>query len=85
MNASGHELPFAVARNQVSNATVKRHSRPKVGNSAIGTPTKREGCWSALCQERKTATNSGIDSYGRALQVLNPEHMRLMGVAEQDC
>jgi hypothetical protein len=33
----------------------------------------------------QTATNSGIDSYGRALQVLNPEHMLLMGVAEQNC
>jgi hypothetical protein len=39
MSELGHELPFTVARNQVSNAMMNRHSRPKVSNAAMIGPT----------------------------------------------
>jgi hypothetical protein len=39
----GHELPFPVARNQVCNAAMNRHSALSVGNVAVCVPSNGPG------------------------------------------
>jgi len=39
----GHELPFAVTRNQVCNAAMNRHSALSVGNAAVSVPSNAPG------------------------------------------
>jgi hypothetical protein len=41
--ALGHELPFAVTRNQVCNAAMNRHSALSVGNAAVSVPSNAPG------------------------------------------
>jgi hypothetical protein len=43
MSDLGHELPFAVARNQVCYAAMKRHSDLSVGNAAVSVPSNAPG------------------------------------------
>jgi len=39
----GHELPFAVTRNQVCNAAINRHTRPERRQFGGFRPFKRSG------------------------------------------
>jgi hypothetical protein len=39
----GHELPFAVARNQACNAAMNRHSALSVSNAAVSVPSNTPG------------------------------------------
>ncbi len=55
----GHELPFAVTRNQVCNAAVNRRSALNVGNAAVCRPGNVPGRTHALCQKHALAGAPG--------------------------